>query len=187
MPAGRPAKYKKKYAKMLIEFFDVEPYIDKELPHYKNGQHVWTDFKRLPNKLPTLHSFATKIGVHRETLLNWANEKIDPDENGSIENRKYPEFFDAYMRAKDMQEEFLIQNGLSGLYPPASYVFTAKNITSMKDKSHIEQSGTIINEHVIRLPAKKSVGELPDIQDAEVVQDSLPSAKEPKPKTVRRG
>jgi hypothetical protein len=92
----------------------------------KDGSSV-TETVRLPAELPTLAGFASMIGVHRETLLNWTKE--------------HPEFFDAYKRAKDDQERILVANGLCGLYEGAFGIFTAKNLIGWRDKVDHELAG----------------------------------------------
>lgn len=126
---GRPTKYKKTYCQALIKFFDAEPFEDVALPHYKgkgkDRQVVWTDFKRIANKLPTLVQFAKSIGVGYPTVWQWQND----GERGNY----HKEFEEAYTRAKELQKDFLLQNGLQGLYNPIFAKFTAINITDMID------------------------------------------------------
>ena len=121
---ARPTKYKEEYCEDMLDFFNREPFsplmIDsnegERVPALtKNGSPIL-----VPCKLPTFEGFAIKLGVHRETLLNWAESN--------------DEFFDALKRAKDMQKEILIQNGLVGAYEKTFAIFTAKNITDMRDK-----------------------------------------------------
>lgn len=138
---GRPTKYKAKYCGQLIKFFEQEPYEDVVIPHYdkakgKEGKViVWEDFKRMPNKLPTLRDFAKSINVGMTTIYNWLDEK----------HRQYhKEFADAFTRAKDLRKWFLIQNGLQGLYNPLFAKFTAINVTDMKDTKEHHLSGEVI-------------------------------------------
>lgn len=112
---GRPTKYDEKYCQQLVDFFDREPNEQTEV----EGRVV---FKAC--RLPTFERFAYSIGVHRETLLNWVD--------------KHPAFFDAYKKAKDLQKDIIIQNGLVGGYDKTFAIFTAKNVTDMKDK--VDQS-----------------------------------------------
>ena len=49
----------------------------------------------------------------------------------------------SYKEAKEVQKEFLMANGLVGASPPAAYIFTAKNVTDMKDKQEVEHSGEV--------------------------------------------
>jgi len=124
---GRPTKYKPEYCEKLIEFFDVEPYADKELEHLdKDGNVRWIDYKRMANKLPTLRSFAKSIGVNIDTVYEWI--------------KQHEEFSDAFTHAKDLQKWFLIENGLNGCYNPMFAIFTAKNITDMRDKSEVDNN-----------------------------------------------
>jgi len=120
---GRPTKYKSKYCKELIEFFSIEPYREVETITTGKNDYCKTEIKRLPNILPFFSAFARKIGVHRDTLDAWKN--------------KHKEFSDSYKEAKDLQKEFLIQNGLGGLYNATSFIFTAKNITNMRDRKEL--------------------------------------------------
>ena len=139
-PEGRPTKYKPEFCEEIVEFFDSEPYEDVNIPHYgKTGEISWTDTKRMPNKLPTLREFAKHIEVGVSTVYDWIDEK-----HASY----HSEFSDAFTRAKDLQKWFLVQNGLQGLYNPAFAIFTAKNITDMRDKQETEISGNItLNFH----------------------------------------
>lgn len=125
MPAGRPTKYKPEYCQELIRFFDVEPYTDVDLEHYdKDGNVKWVDKKRMANKLPTLRNFAKSIEINIDTVYEWI--------------KKYEEFSDAFTHAKDLQKWFLIENGLNSCYNPMFAIFTAKNITDMRDKQEID-------------------------------------------------
>ena len=128
MGAGRPTKYKEEYCEEIVKYFSVEPY--REVIVTTEGKNFSKeDVKLVPNQLPFLSAFARHIGVTHDTLIEWTNV--------------HPEFSEAYKKAKELQKEFLIENGLQGLYNPAFAIFTAKNITDMRDKQEIEHSGTI--------------------------------------------
>jgi len=157
MPAGRPTKYRPEFVQELIDFYSVEPYEDIDIPHYKKGELVWTDKKRMPTKLPTLVQFAKhltkkykKIGIR--TVYDW----IDPKHSSYQE-----EFSHAYTRvAKPLQKDFLIQNGLQGFNNPLYAKFIAINLTDMRDKIENTHTGpeggpieTIV--HVIVDPKEK--------------------------------
>lgn len=121
MPAGAPTKFRPEFADQLIEYFSVKPY--KKL-------------KKKPaesNDFPTLAGFAIKLGVHRTTLKEWADET---NEDGSL---KHPEFSFAYSRAKDFQENWLIINGLKGLVNANFGIFTAKNVLGWRDRQPGEE------------------------------------------------
>lgn len=108
---GRPTKYKKHFSKLLLQYFDVRPYFEN-----KTGKLVTADF-------PSIAGFAISIGVHRDTLHEWAT--------------KYPEFSDAYKRAKDFQENYLVINGNKGLINSTFAIFTAKNVLNWRDNSNV--------------------------------------------------
>ena len=121
---GRPTKYKPEYCQEILEFFNRKPFepvfdANGNIALDKQGRPVM-----MPTALPTLAGFAIKLQTHRETVLNWTH--------------KHPEFLDSYKRAKAMQEEILVQNGLAGNYEKAFAIFLAKNVTEMKDYKAIE-------------------------------------------------
>ncbi len=120
---GRPTKYKPEYCQKIIDFFSTPPNTIKEIEHFKNGEVSWKDQKIIANKLPTFHEFARSIGVWPNTIKAWC--------------REHNEFLTAFNYAKTLQKYFLIENGLNGCYNSTAFVFTAKNITDMKD--HTEQ------------------------------------------------
>jgi hypothetical protein len=83
--AGSVTKYDPSYPALMMEYFSVPPYKEVMKKVVVSGVVV-----ELPNleaaDMPTLSGFAIKIGVHRETLLNWCKE--------------FPEFNHAYKMAK---------------------------------------------------------------------------------------
>lgn len=131
-PVGRPSKYDEKYVEELIKFFDVEPYY--ELPILDDKGNT-VGIKHIPNKFPTLARFATKVGVTRETLWDWATST---NEDGSL---KYPDFSNAYKRAKDFQEAILAEGTMAGAFQANFAIFTAKNVLGWRDKVEQEISG----------------------------------------------
>lgn len=118
-PGGRPTKYDPIYCKQIIEFFDIEPINYKDITiTYKDGStKEFTEEEAAP--LPMLSGFANKIGVDRETLLEWT--------------KQHPEFSTAYKKAKQLQTEFIMHNGLRGNYNPAFAIFTLKNVAKWRD------------------------------------------------------
>lgn len=134
---GRPTKYKEEYCDQIIEFFNQQPYtfveVDQEDSEGNITRSVAVDkfgnAIKVPCALPTKERFAFKIGVHRETLLNWASS--------------HPEFFDAIKKAEDLQKDILIQNGLVQAYDKTFAIFVAKNVTDMKDKQEIDMNAKV--------------------------------------------
>ena len=83
--------------------------------------------KKWANDLPLISAFARSIDINTSTILVWKD--------------KHPDFYSAYIKSKELQKEMLIQNGIQGLYSNGFAIFTAKNITDMRDK--VEQDTTI--------------------------------------------
>lgn len=130
---GRPSGYKPEYAKMLEDYFNVPAQVIDE---DEDGKKI------KPSSLPTLAGFACKIGVHRETLLNWAENHQD--------------FFDAFKMAKEHQERILVENGLMGYYDKTFAIFTAKNLINWRDKQEVEHG---MSESLLDLVTKSMKGE----------------------------
>src|SRR3990167_11479947 len=117
---GRPTKYREKYCEEIIEFFSI-PKTKQVIKAHITGKNGYEkdEYTEVANEMPFFSKFARKINVQTHAMEDWS--KI------------YPNFSRAYNTAKEMQKEFLVDNGLRGMYPPASFIFTAKNITDMKD------------------------------------------------------
>lgn len=92
---GRPANYRPEYCQALIEYFAAPDSWDI----YRDAKGT---AKALPKgKLPTFERFAVSLGVHRETLMNWA--------------KKYEEFGRAYDTAMSLQKAFLMELSAAGI------------------------------------------------------------------------
>lgn len=137
---GRPTKYRKEFCEQLIKFFDIEPWEEREIPHYdKSGNKdeegnrivIWTDIKIIPARMPTLRGFAKKIGVNIRVVYRWI-------EKGNAVYKK--EFSHAFTHAKEIRKDWLIDLGLSGSAPPASFKFVAVNVTDMRDQQEVVHS-----------------------------------------------
>lgn len=126
---GRPSKYKDEYCQLLLDYFSEEPYREViRKVHTKQGDVIEIP-EDVANDFPTLAGFAIKIGVHRDTLLEWS--------------KQFPEFSGAYKRASDFQEHFIVTNGMKSLVNPAFAIFTAKNVLKWRDKQPGEEDKTV--------------------------------------------
>lgn len=128
-PVGRPTKYKPEYCEKIIEYFDVKPYIQRTKTIRQKDGSVSEIEEDYPNDLPTLAGFSVSIDVDRDTLKEWA--KVHPD------------FSAAYKKAKAMQYDFLVTNGMRGLTVPSFTIFAAKNIMYWRDKQPGEEDKTV--------------------------------------------
>jgi len=134
---GAQTKYTPKLCDKLIDFFDADPYYEKEIPHFnKNGGLAWTGYQLVANRLPTLRNFAKKYNIGRSTIYDWVNP-----EHASYQK----DFSDTLEKAKIIRKWFLIENGLNGLYNSGFAIFTAKNVTDMTDKKELGGELTIIS------------------------------------------
>lgn len=121
---ARPTKYREEYCEDIIKFFTREPFTvvynaDGSPALDRSGSPVL-----MPCTLPTFEGFAIKIGVDSDTLINWS--------------KKHERFLGAVKRAKTLQKEILVQNGLAGNYEKSFAIFLAKNVTNMKDYKALE-------------------------------------------------
>lgn len=75
-------------------------------------------------EVPFLSEFCRNNDVSQDTLTDKA--KI------------YEELGGALKKAKEIQKEILIMGGLDGRFNPTAFIFTAKNITDMRDKTETD-------------------------------------------------
>lgn len=148
---GRPTKYDPKFCKEIVEHFINDPYTKQIISTDTNTENTTNEegedqekikekieYKLIANKLPTLEGFAREIGVSKTTILEWA--------------KVHEEFAFALQEAKALYKNFLIQNGLLGLYASNFAKFVAINTTDMKDVKHIEAKGELDISHSIDIP-----------------------------------
>ena len=125
LPKGRPTKYKPEYCEQLINFFSIDAYTEDNI--IISGKNFSKEEKiKYANSLPTLEKFCNSINITIPTLHDWV--KI------------YPDFSYAYMRAKELQKDILIQNGLLGLYNSQFATFVAINCTDMRNKTEVDHT-----------------------------------------------
>lgn len=116
-------EYKSEYAEQMVEFF-----MDREKSHtvtdtfsWKNGE-VGEKEREVPNPPPMFSEFGREIGVSEKTIKKWT--------------REFPEFKEAYDVCESIVKEFIVNNGLTGLYPGQFAIFAGKNLAGMKDVQH---------------------------------------------------
>lgn len=130
-PVGCPTKYDPKYAKEFLDYFSVKPYEKRKKKVIVKGVPLEIEVDDI-NDMPTLAGFAIKIGVHRDTLHEWV--------------KKHPEFSDAYKRAKDFQEHYIVTNGLRGYTKDTFTQFVAVNVLNWRTKAKDEADLLVIPE-----------------------------------------
>jgi hypothetical protein len=130
MPAGRPTKYKRQYCDEMVEYFSVEPYTVN--PKTK---------KKEASDIPSMAGFASKIGVCKDTLIEWKDV--------------HAEFSAAYKKAKALQEKWLIVNGLQGAINTPFGIFVLKNLQDYKDKTESEVKNSDSVKLIIERSKKK--------------------------------
>ena len=132
---GCPTKYDDKYCQEIIDYFNKPAYEPIMIKDDEGVLSVATNKQdkplMKPCSLPTKEGFAFSIGIHCETLTNWA--------------KKHNDFFEAFKKAENLQKNILIQNGLIGNYEKTFAIFVAKNVTDMKDQQVIEHHSSNIN------------------------------------------
>lgn len=151
---GRPTKFKAEYVQEIIKFFEQAPRTRKVSlgtteEFYKDGtiKRKSENTKEVAAMFPTLLQFAKHIDVDYATVNRWANrsnaedwlEKLKSREGVSKRDlalaRAQEKFCEVYEQAKAYQKEHMIENGMSGASPSSAFVFVAKNVTDMRDRS----------------------------------------------------
>jgi len=118
---GRPSKYKPQYCQAIVDFFSVEPYQTMNINITKaDGSQVDKTVEEA-SPLPTFMKFCDLIGIAKHTMLKWVKD--------------YEEFMHAYNKAKQLQQDFIMQNGLRGNYNSIFSIFTLKNVSRWQDRN----------------------------------------------------
>ena len=100
---ARPIEYNQSYIAKAKEYLNL--CVDEEIQVVKQSSDKYEMYdNKLKVKLPTKGGLAVYLGVARETLYDWAS--------------KYDEFSDIMEELGAIQEERLINNGISGDYNP---------------------------------------------------------------------
>jgi hypothetical protein len=124
---GQPSKYKPRYCKEIVQYFDVDPIIYKDITVAdKNGNSIEKTVEESV-QIPMIYKFAKHIGISMPTMYEWCE--------------KYPEFKEAYEMAKQMQLNVLVQNALRGNYNAFFSFQMAKNMFGWRDKVEQEITG----------------------------------------------
>lgn len=136
---GRPSKYKERYNSEMIDFFDVEAAFMEE----KGG-------KIYPSRFPTLARFALNIGVHTDTLYEWAHGRYKD------KRLKHPTFSVTYKKAKLYQEAYLYENGLLGAIDKTFGIWATKTILGHREPERgsppIDDLADSISKLIDKLP-----------------------------------
>lgn len=159
---GTVSMYKPEYVGQMLKYFSVSPVEVVEHEDKKTGQITIT---RTVSDFPTKSGFAAKIGVHRDTIFQWA---IKTNDKGEL---VYPDFADMYKRAADYQEHCLVTNTLHNRYNSSFASFLAKNLLGWKDNKGLELTG---NEEKPLVPITKEM--TPELA-AQIYRDSLSPKK----------
>jgi len=130
---GRPTTYDPMFCELILDYFerartaparDLAPVDITETGYDVKGKKGSQkhEVRRICAELPTIEGFAVSVGIPSKTIKGW------------VASGNFPEFADAYARAKDIQYQILIDRGVTRQYDPTAFIFVAKNITEMTDK-----------------------------------------------------
>lgn len=134
----RPTKWEPEFNDRIVAYFDHED--SYHIEHDEKGRPY-----PVPVRLPTFEKFARSIHVTHATLLNWAKESHD-------DPKKYPGFFEAYTRAQELQESFLLTAGFAGASQSNMTIFILKNKYNYRDTHDHTNAGEKFEQPVIINP-----------------------------------
>ncbi len=131
---GRPTKYKREYCQRLIDWFNVDVVMKiVDDPTGKGGTS--THFETV--RVPSIRGFAASIGVHHDTLYEWA-KAVYPDGNTRAGKLKHPEFSDALSRAQSIEEALIFEYGMAGRLDRGLAAMYFTNKLGFKDSKHLD-------------------------------------------------
>lgn len=113
---GQPPKYRDEYIPMILKYFRDAVAFQIHQSEKGTAQVIVKD------NLPTMTKFARTIGVYEETMREWCGESR-------------PEWTRAYAECKRLQQEFIIQAGMSGATPANFAIFMLKANHGMRDNT----------------------------------------------------
>jgi hypothetical protein len=116
---GRPTLYSEEMQKKADEYLDFSLFETYSKEIVVKDQIQTINLER-PNSIPSIASLALHLGVHRETLYNWAKAER--------------QFFDTLEHLRQKQQHFLEYHGLTRGYDSGFAKFLAVNVTEYKDK-----------------------------------------------------
>jgi len=139
MTAGRPTKYSKEMCDKVVV------YLEERKDDWKLKTFEYIDSKGKKDKkvdiifevnLPTIEGFALFLGVNKTTLYEWG--------------KKHKEFSNSLEEIKTIQQEKLINHGLSGKYNPTIAKLILSSNHNMVEKKDIDlkvqSMGEILDE-----------------------------------------
>lgn len=124
---GRKTKYIQDYCKQIVDFFNISHTRNKEIKSFDKDGNEKIRIEETANILPTFEKFAVSIDVCVDTLNEWC--------------KVHEEFSEAYKKCKALQKDMLNDLAMRGFYNPTYTIFVAKNITDMRDRQDIYNSG----------------------------------------------
>jgi hypothetical protein len=131
---GRPSKYDPSFCKEMLEYFNRGIYKESK-----------TFNKKELNDLPTFQYYSAVIrDVTMQTLHNWASE--------------HNEFLVAFNKCKKIQENILVQGGISRAYDPGFVKFILNSVSdTFKEKVEhtVDDSTKNLIKLAYALPGKK--------------------------------
>ena len=139
---GRKTEYCPHYCKSIIDYFQVDhTKIINETYTNKQGQS-YSKPKEIANSLPLLEGFAVLIGVDVSTIRAWS--------------KKYADFKRCYARARSIQYDMLVNNGLRGLYNANFCALAVKNLTDWTDRKETQVVGAVEHKHFLEQVINKA-------------------------------
>ena len=141
---GRPTDYKPEYCKDIVDYMSKEAHlivIDKT--YYKSPDFIQKNQVEIGIPVNEIATWTLKSETHKvianrfPTFQRWCHEKDIVTSTMYRRTEEYPEFWNAYTKAKAIQESILIENTMQGVYNPGFAMFIAKNNFWYKDKTEV--------------------------------------------------
>lgn len=143
-PVGRPTKYSPAVLKAANDYIDQ--CVDTvELFHKTQGANSDTYERLVFANLPTKEELAFNLGVHRDTLTEWA--------------KRHPEFSGTLERLEQKQKIMLLRGGISGQYNPLITKLTLSANHGMREKTDMTSDDKPLPQPIINVSGDYSHAE----------------------------
>ena len=120
MVAGAPRKYKKSYPKELFDYFNIEPYeyvtVGGQL---LDGKWVGGIREKYVARWPSIERWCSDRKIVVDTFYRWVKE--------------YPKLSETWGYCRQLRQDILVTNALTGGYKENFSKFMAVNCTNLRE------------------------------------------------------
>jgi hypothetical protein len=128
-PGGRPSSYRPELCESIVKYFKIPSVKYVTEKSMTAGGKITEKKVAVPNDTPYLVDWCDDNDICVSSMHNWT--------------KQYPEFMQAYLKAKKYLEKFLLEAGLKEAHHPYITALALKNLCGWRDQVDIKTDTTI--------------------------------------------